>query len=440
MNTPDQYSGYNNKDLARKGISFSDTGKDEWTKLAIVVLKLLRRDDLKHDDFDLWLRNFYVTRDGCRMDDSTRVSRTANCRTVEKYEGDLDEHFEKDEFKGLLTLLAYSTADERQNSRAKHRIPINGNVRNGSSTLKSAVGLYQQFREYIKKNGTVFTPFDQINKVSHQKPKSHIKRSASLWPEWPLPKEDTLLTLAKELTPFVRFLHPDIVAAVVEDNESRRQNWACQLRDSGIDPDIYLWEKSPCAFPGVRRYAGSKEIAKFRGHTGSKTDQSEQALSLDDNDFPKHLWSFIFRGKQFQKFGPDGYALAHLADHKTHNNRWAEEFETSNTDKVPQFFYGFYTSAANTVYVPTNFLKPTDFNDTIRTMLQRKAEDLYGAFCNIAPPPLRVRSSASFEWEIDNFIWGEPVGTTENINEFLNYRERVIDGLLTVSRSEIILK
>lgn len=390
---------------------------------------------MREEEFNLWLRNVYVTRDGGRMDASTRGSRTANCKTVENYEGDLDEHVERDGLKDLLSRLAYSTTDERQNNKARHRIPINGNVRNGSSTLKSAIGLYQQFREYVKKNGTVSTSSASINKTSHQTSKNHIKRPASPWPEWPLPTEDTLLALAKKLTPFVRFLHPDIVAAVVDSNESHRQSWASQLRSSGIDPDIYLWEKSPCAFPGVRRYAGSKEIAQFRGHTGSKIDQPEQALSLDDNDFPKHLWSIIFRGKPFQKFGPGGYALAHLADHKTYKNRWTEEFEASNAENIPEYFYGFYTSAANTVYVPTNFLKPTDFNDTMRTMLQRKAEDLYGAFCNIAPPPLRVRSSASPEWEIDNFTWGEPVGTDERINDFLNYREKVIDDLLTKRRT-----
>ena len=69
---------------------------------------------MKHEDFDLWLRNVYVTRDSGQMDDSTRGSRTANCRTVENYEGDLDEHFERDGLKDLISRLTYSTADDSQ--------------------------------------------------------------------------------------------------------------------------------------------------------------------------------------------------------------------------------------------------------------------------------------------------------------------------------------
>ena len=37
-----------------------------------------------------------------------------------------------------------------------------------------------------------------------------------------------------------------------------------------------------------------------------------QCLSLDDNDYPKHLWSFVFTGRPFRKRGPAGYQLAHL--------------------------------------------------------------------------------------------------------------------------------
>lgn len=100
----------------------------------------------------------------------------------------------------------------------------------------------------------------------------------------------------------------------------------------------------------------------------------------------------------------------------------------------PSLFFGFYTSAANTAYVPTNFLKPTDFNDTMRTMLQRKAQDLYGGVCNIAPPPLQVKQSTSPAWEIREFAWGKPVGSTEYIQDFLEYRAKTIDGLLVKKR------
>lgn len=364
------------------------------------------------------------------MDDAARSSRVANCRTVEQYEGDLDEHFDKDELATLLARLTYSVVDERQRRPAKHRIPINGNLRNGSATLKSAVSLYLQFRKFLPENGEdAISPLTAM--AAAPPPALRVsKRKAGLWPTWAQPDQSVVLTLARELAPFVRFLHPDIVAAVADDNERHRGDWSSRLRECGIDPGIYLWEHSPCAFPGVRRYAGSREIARYRGHTSDRDVQPEHALRLDDNDFPKHLWSFVLRGRPFQKFGPEGYALAHLADHKEHNNRWADEFDLAGDGAAPAFFFGLYTSAANTVYVPTNFLKPTDFSGTLRTMLQRKAEKLYGDRCRLTPPSLSVKPAPSPDWEIDQFSWNEPVGTTGNIEEFLNYRSKLINDLL----------
>jgi len=42
-----------------------------------------------------------------------------------------------------------------------------------------------------------------------------------------------------------------------------RADWRSRLEALGIDPAICLREGSPCAVPGVRRYAGSAEIALF---------------------------------------------------------------------------------------------------------------------------------------------------------------------------------
>lgn len=81
---------------------------------------------------------------------STIQNRISNCRNVENYEGDLDEHFQKDYGISLLERLAYSTADERDNLPANHKVPINGNIRNGSGTLKQAVKLYMDFMKEKK--------------------------------------------------------------------------------------------------------------------------------------------------------------------------------------------------------------------------------------------------------------------------------------------------
>ncbi|MCY4560653.1 MAG: hypothetical protein OXF79_30675 [Chloroflexi bacterium] len=124
-------------------------------------------------------------------------------------------------------------------------------------------------------------------------------------PAWPQPEDGDLLELAWAMAPFVRFLDPAIVGAVVEDNRRVGRAWSASLEALGIDPGIYLWDGSPCAFPGVRRYAGSTEIAVFRKRAESG-EAPPQCLSLDDNDYPKHLWSFIFIGKPFRKRGPEG--------------------------------------------------------------------------------------------------------------------------------------
>ena len=153
--------------------------------------------------------------------------------------------------------------------------------------------------------------------------------------------------------------------------------WSISLEALGIDPAIYLWEGSPCAFPGVRRYAGSTEIAVFRKRTES-SEAPPQCLSLDDNDYPKHLWSFVFTGKPFRKRGPDGYQLAHLFDHKEYGNRWRDELDAPPGVEEPVLPYGLFTSAANAVYAPGAFLRPTDLSPRLRSLIQRRAQQLYG--------------------------------------------------------------
>ena len=257
-----------------------------------------------------------------------------------------------------------------------------------------------------------------------------------VWPSWEQPNDGEILALAHISARFVRFLSPDIVRAVVEDNERQRAKWVAALRARHVDDAAYLWERSSCAFPGVRRYAGSREIAGYRGHTQLDSAQLG-ALALDDNDYPKQIWSFVFRGKRFSKFGPEGYSLAHLADHKDHNNRFAQDFEVAEIENRSRFLYGLYTCPTNTVYIPSSLIKPTDFAGTIRGLLMRRAEDLYGGFCNLLPDFLRIPKSISPEWEVDQFSWAEPVGTLDHIEAFLEFRnDRMTKLIEKIMRTE----
>lgn len=96
---------------------------------------------MKEDAFRYWLSNSRGYGIG------TVRSRVSNCKTIESHERDLDQLFALNKLCGLIDKLAYSKSDEQQNQPARHQIPIDGNLYNGTATLRSAVSLYKQFRE-----------------------------------------------------------------------------------------------------------------------------------------------------------------------------------------------------------------------------------------------------------------------------------------------------
>ena len=337
-------------------------------------------------------------------------SRVTNCETVCRYEGDLDDFFEEDECEKLLQRLCYTADDERNHRPVRHSIPINGNQRTGSATLKQAVNLYVKFRKNI--------PI-QVKEISRTTSYSSSTQRKD-WPVWDKPNEEECYQLAQIITRYVRFLSPEIVEQIVKFNELIKDKMTELLKNKGVDPSLYLWEKSSCCFPGIRRYAGSSEISAFRKR--SEISEIENAVLLDDNDFPKQIWSFVFRGCQFNKCGPDGYGLAHLIDHKKDKNRMLEEFIFPEGYKFENPVYGLYTCASNSVYIPNNLMKPTDFNGEIRNLLFRKAYQLYSPICNIVPPFIKIPEASDSKWDIEKFTWADPVGTTENITDFNIFR------------------
>jgi hypothetical protein len=352
---------------------------------------------------------------------ATCQARLSNCKTLERHEGDLDAHFTADRFHGLLERISYSKDDERVGLSAKHRVPINGNVYNGTATLRSALNLYVQFCEEWPTGAE-----PPVHLVQPQRPSVRPPRQGAKWPEWNVPAEEDILQLARITIPYVRFLHPQIVCAVVEDNEPHRAAWAAALSRRGVDPDAYLWTRCACAFPGLRPYVGSKEIAQHRKQSEAPEAGYDQALQVDDNNYPKHLWSFAFRGRPFQQFGPKGYALAHLVDHKADKRLW-DEIEAFDVAPYCLSWLGLYTSAANSVFAPTTLIKPTDFVGPLRNLLQRRAAFLYGSFCNLLPPGLRIRTAASEVWALDAFNWCEPVGSMAHVDAFLAFRNETVE-------------
>lgn len=244
------------------------------------------------------------------------------------------------------------------------------------------------------------------------------------WPKWKGPSNEERLALARIITKYVRFLHPGIVEALVRDNMAHLSEWSDLLMKCSVDPALYLWEGSPCSFPGVRRHSGTKEINAFR----NRTLDFDNAIALDDNSYPKQIWSYAFRGAGFANYGPEDYQLAHLVDHKDAYGRLTEELIIDNDESIVAI-PGLFTCTTNTAYVPTDFLKPTDFEGNLRNLLQRKAIELYSGVSSPLPPGMRVAQSREPGWDIADFEWAEPVGTLDHMEDFLRYRQEKMSAL-----------
>ena len=372
---------------------------------------------MQEERFKVWLG------DVRGFNERTVGSRLSNCKRVEANEGDLDKQWDTDELAGLIDRLTYSREDERSGRWPKHRIQIHGDVYDGTATLRNAVMLYHAFRS--QDNGTDGSRRPPANQQPQVR---RARRPGGDWPVWPQPNDEDFLEVARTIAMVVRFLDPGIVYAVAEDNRRMGAYWSARLEELGIDPLIYLWEGSPCAFPGVRRSAGSTEIAVFR-QRATADGVPPQCLSLDDNDYPKHLWAFVFTGKPFRKRGPDGYQLAHLFDHKEHGNRWGRELDHLPGTEGTLLPYGLFTSAANSVYVPDAFLRPTDFSTRLRNLIQRRALQLYGNICCVLPRPLAVKRCEDPKWALDNFRWSAAVGGMDNVPDFLEFRRGRMEEL-----------
>lgn len=110
---------------------------------------------MKIEEFRKWLESSGRER-------KTIQNRISNCKNVENYEGDLDAHYSQDKCINLLEKLSYSTENERNNDVPNHSVPINGNLRTGSSTLKQSVNLYVDFK---KTSETLFSELIYISEL-----------------------------------------------------------------------------------------------------------------------------------------------------------------------------------------------------------------------------------------------------------------------------------
>ena len=364
---------------------------------------------MQEDQFAAWL---LVDR---QMKPQSAVSRISACKRVAHFEGDLDTHYDADRLARLM--------DRLRAGRPTHGVPIRGNVFSGTASLKSSVRLYRDFRDAR----------DRADWAEGPPAKQRQQLLANQQPEAVSPARQgmpdaRLFEFAQAMTPFVQFLEPGIVRAVADDNFAMRVDWSSRLEALGIEPAMYLWVGSPCAFPGVRRFTGSTAFAVFR-QWADAPELAWQCLALDENDYLRELWSFVFTGQPFHGRDPHGYRLAHLFDRKEHPYKSGEPDILAGADR-PRLPYGLVTSPASSAYLPTGYVSRTDAAPILRNLLQRRALQLYGDACRLVPPPLSVKPCDDPNWALDEFRWAEPVGDTRNMPAFLAFRRRRMEELL----------
>jgi len=100
---------------------------------------------MRETEFTRWLADEYVTRDGGRLQPAPQRDALSRCRRVERYEGDLDAHYARDRMKRLIESFEYSSDDARLRHSPAHSVPITGDVRTGTASLKTALTLYRAF-------------------------------------------------------------------------------------------------------------------------------------------------------------------------------------------------------------------------------------------------------------------------------------------------------
>jgi endonuclease len=88
-----------------------------------------------------------------RGNPNTVTAQMNRAHRVEQCYGDLDEHYRKDQLKGLITELRYTAEDARRNRPNETKIPFEGNIGNNLASYRNAVERYRRFLETAGEQG-----------------------------------------------------------------------------------------------------------------------------------------------------------------------------------------------------------------------------------------------------------------------------------------------
>lgn len=248
--------------------------------------------------------------------------------------------------------------------------------------------------------------------------------------------EDRTMEVEKEIAIILAktsyHIHPDIVKKIVNENSKFKIEFE-KIAHRNLNFRDYFFEGSDCVFPGTRR-----SINKEKGDKWKNNIYEIDGTILNDNTFPRHLWTFLCCNKMYSspswiESGLNSFELAHIFSHKIEERAFDIScFDNVNIDIKP---YSLFTSASNTVIIPKGLTKPTDKSPIIKIVYFKRHLDLYGHIIQL--PYLKCfKEELVPEW-YDEIIWNEPFlpeDWEERINNLLNYRK---GGLISKYNSKI---
>jgi len=234
--------------------------------------------------------------------------------------------------------------------------------------------------------------------------------------------ENVEKTIAICLGKICHHIHPEIIKRITEANV-RFKNGFKNLCPK-VDVEVFFYEGSDCVFPGVRRPINKEKEKKWKNNICSKDN-----MILNDNTFPRHIWSFLsmnkpYNGDSWKKSGLEQFELAHIFGHKIDEKKLEKKvFNQYDETKLP---YALFTSASNVVLIPNGLMKPTDKSESIKIAFYKRHIELYGN--NLySEKQLNVNSIPKWYSEIE---WREPVlpnNWEEKIDNLLEYRMEYLE-------------
>jgi hypothetical protein len=222
-------------------------------------------------EFKAWLNEKYPDAE------QTVRNRVSNCKNVEKYYGDLGDFFETDKCTAIINELTYSTSDERQNNPQKHKIPIDGDIRTGSATLKQAVKLYVNFMSSLNEEKTI--NIEQTTESESKKTEiSEIKNKlVEVLTGFEFKKETYITPKKHHNKTITKELHTDILNYL--ESNFPIFNWEIEYKPSNLYKDsIDIFGESESNDVKI-----IIELDAWRADQVAKKFLSRSALFLEDN-------------------------------------------------------------------------------------------------------------------------------------------------------------